>query len=359
MDAYLTRTEVTYRLNSEAAMQRNGHANNTRLILSALVSVPLLACAIAANAQIRFFRAYVQVRTLTIQSRHQEMLGNKTLALENLKAAQKLVLDNPDQFSALETTRLSDIVDTLENPSRTETSRPLRPSIDWILKSLDPLSEPKRFNANSVSIMSPAVNMLERAFRVVPKVVVVTSDVRRFSSNFRMGARDYRTAFNLEKQQLPFLGSATYGLTEFGLNNSLIDRWMATPRDKRIFVTGARSDTAYAQLISERYANGGFELFFYQNCKPLCDESTVGAFFGSSGQVIHIESPAAEQSVFVPVEVGLVAELNGTGRRILVIDSREFDQMETVGKLVISATLLVCTTDAVQNKDSLCLQFLQ
>ena len=169
---------------------------------------------------------------------------------------------------------------------------------------------------------SPVINVLERAFRVFPKVVVVTADVKIFSSNFRKGASDYQATFNLEKQRLPFFGTATYGLTGFGLNNSLIDRWMAAPKDKRVFVTGARSDTAYAQLTSERYANGGFELFLYQNCKPLCDESTVGAFFSSCGEVVHIEFPAAEQSAFVPVEVGLISELNGTGRRILVIDNK-------------------------------------
>ena len=42
---------------------------------------------------------------------------------------------------------------------------------------------------------------------------------------------------------------------------------------------GARSDEPYARILSERYEREGYVPYFYQDCKPLCLESTVGAFF--------------------------------------------------------------------------------
>ena len=313
------------------------------MLASLLAGVLLIGCAAALAFELPI-RIFEQVHTLTGQSLREETLGNPSLALKNITAAQRLVAENEHLFSQLEKQQLADIAQQLSKPSLTDASATPHPSYERMLKSLDPQAKARQFHVAPILRAPTVAETLARTFNFVPRIVIVSAAVKKFSEAFRRGARDPTAYFQTEKQLAKLMG----------LNVSLIDRWTAAPEDKRIFITGARSDEPYARILSERYGREGYVPYFYQDCKPLCLESTVGAFFGSAGEVIHVDSTDASKSDFIPVELGLISELRSGGRRMLVIKRSEFGDVETLGTMLIAATLLECAKEAVQFKDVSC-----
>lgn len=332
------------------------------------LTIALGVCLVPVNAACAYIvpirgTVHLQAYTLTLHSLQQYQSGNAVGALQSLSATKRLMLQKPDQFSPLERARVGALTTTiLSDVSLRNSPVKLNKSYEWVLNSLDPLSKYRQLQLDPPAPKSPAITVLENALRSVPKLIVVGPAARKFSIEFRTGMNDPQSTFDLEKVKSSLKASlfATDNtLHAFDHNSFRINAWLATPKEKRVFLTGARSDAPYVQKLKGRYESEGFMLFFYQDCKPLCDESTIGAFFGTSGTVVHIDSPGAKQSLFIPVEIGLISEHGGYGRKILVIDSSEFNSTTIKEGSKLVAAVLTCGTDALLDDDSLCGQLVR
>lgn len=287
----------------------------------------------------------------TLHSFQQYKAGNAVGALQGLTEVKRLMVNNPDLFALPERQNLGALIPTnLSDISLANRAAKLTKSYERLLKSLDPLS---KHQTDPPLSKSPTVAVLENALRAVPKLIWVGPAVRKFSIEFRAGMNDPESTFNL-KLSAPKQEASLFATWASDYNSFLINEWRATPREKRVFLTGARRDAPYVQKLKSRYASEGFMLFFYQDCTPLCDESTVGAFFGTSGAVVHIDSPGAAQSLFVPVETALISEHSGYGRKVIVIDNSELNSIAINESSIAIATLFTtCGLDALVNEDSL------
>ena len=138
-----------------------------------------------------------------------------------------------------------------------------------------------------------------------PSSVDVAPSVARFADAYWTGAKN-PGAF-LEVQAL--LSGPESEVTK------LLFRWAATPKAKRVFVTGSQGDWHDVQKLEAHYALSGYNLFFYLHCKPLCAEETIGALFATSGTALHVQSPRTLKSEFVPIEVASALAIDKEGER--------------------------------------------
>lgn len=159
---------------------------------------------------------------------------------------------------------------------------------------------------------------------------IVSISVKAFASKFLYGARNHEQ----------FLQGSSDSASASANNAALITRWTRTDKGKRIFVTGAHSDYAYVKALQARYEQDGYVLFFYLECLPLCQSETVGAFYATSGAAIHINSPSAAKSEYVPIEVAVIMSLEGKQPMI---------QLSTADGLIIYDPVDVLSADRPQS----------
>jgi hypothetical protein len=84
----------------------------------------------------------------------------------------------------------------------------------------------------------------------------------------------------------------------------LVDTWLNTPKSKRIFIIGSGSDSELVDRYSRDRQKHGYQTFFFLDCKPsLCNDADVGAMLATAGDVFYSNTPSAQQSRFVEVEL--------------------------------------------------------
>jgi len=84
----------------------------------------------------------------------------------------------------------------------------------------------------------------------------------------------------------------------------LVDAWLNTPKSKRIFIIGSGSDSELVDRYSRDRQKHGYQTFFFLDCKPnLCNDAHVGAMLATAGDVYYSNTPSAQQSRFVEVEL--------------------------------------------------------
>lgn len=228
-----------------------------------------------------------------------------------------------------------------------------------MLISLDPLQHSFKSKPQAAKESGYVRRSLQATWRAMPQPLFVEANVFQFGTQFRMGAKSPMETLFSEKYRLHVQDGSEARPPNPALhfseeNSDRIDAWLNAPPEKRVFVIGARRDAFYVQKLRERYASSGIQFFFYQDCTPLCRESTVGAFFRTASAVIKVDSVAAQHSKFIPLEKRLTAEHNKTGRRLLLIDGDEAMRLLNSGGGGGTATLLACEIDALVSEDPLC-----
>jgi hypothetical protein len=128
----------------------------------------------------------------------------------------------------------------------------------------------------------------------VSRISFVPVDVKRFLKQFGAGRQaPYRYLDEISTEYKP-----------------LVDKWLATPPDRRVFVVGSGTDAALVRGLRSSYEKLGYAVFFYEFCagyvRELCSPEVVGAFFGTAGKVLFADTPAAAASRFVPYEIATV-----------------------------------------------------
>jgi len=179
---------------------------------------------------------------------------------------------------------------------------------------LGPNGEKGLVNSNEVAVRLARDGAPTKQLSVMPSVL-------RFADAFWTGAHEPNKFLEIEALRQGSISTIT----------THIFRWISLPQSKRIFISGANSDLPQALRLQKLFESEGYSVFFYMRCKPLCNEATVGAFFGSAGTAIHIQSPTTPNSQFVPVEVAMALAIDAKGPMpttsnspsLLVLDTRE------------------------------------
>jgi hypothetical protein len=84
----------------------------------------------------------------------------------------------------------------------------------------------------------------------------------------------------------------------------LVDAWLKTPRDKRIFIVGSGKESELADSASRDLQKQGYRTFFFNDCKPiLCNDAHVGAMLATADNAYFLNTPLAQKSRFVEVEL--------------------------------------------------------
>ncbi len=240
--------------------------------------------------------------------------GDRTTAIKKLQEAHRMLSANPRAFPAPLRHDLDTAIERLSTADGDAATRAASEQLLAALEPIDPLGAKERYFAKRAPSMSAKVretlaSIAGALSRTVPEKVFVSASVKQFGDDFRGGVLLPLLALNKERQMRPSLAD-------------MITDWEQTPKEKRVFVIGARSDTQYVRALKTEYAVEGIKLFFYRDCgMPLCSEAAVGAFFGTAGQLIVSNSAAALASSYVTLEVKLTQDLHGTGPSVDIIDA--------------------------------------
>ncbi len=165
--------------------------------------------------------------------------------------------------------------------------------------------------------LQPLVAAWSAAGSHLPRVKVVEIDVKRFEQAFRIGAEDPYGSLAMEIERHPKL-------------RALVERWFATPPDKRVFRTLTKDDVFDAAAERERLEADGYMVFDYLDCQRellvLCDSTAIGAMAETSGVLVNVLSDSAGASAFLGVENRLLDELWLGGPVLLTVDANELRQ---------------------------------
>lgn len=139
---------------------------------------------------------------------------------------------------------------------------------------------------------------IDRGLRRPRWVGIAPRDVIGFVDSFKTGAR-----------------SPERFLSELGPENQTLLRvWQSTPKERRVFLVGSGQDLGLAMKLRADLEEKGFRLFFYKFCSQ-CSSEIVGAFYGTAGEAILMDTTHAGASRYVSQEVS-AAIGHQEGRRL-------------------------------------------
>jgi hypothetical protein len=139
---------------------------------------------------------------------------------------------------------------------------------------------------------------IDRGFRRPRWVGIAPRDVIGFVDSFKTGARSPER----------FLGELAPE------NQTLLRAWQSTPKERRVFLVGSGQDLDLALKLRADLEERGFRLFFYKFCSQ-CSSEVVGAFYGTAGEAILMDTRPAGASRYVSQEVS-AAIRHQEGRRL-------------------------------------------
>jgi hypothetical protein len=292
----------------------------------------LTACCSGVHAAAaRTVKPSVRVSELSRQSWHHFNNGNKKEGIRKLHEIRTIIGANPDLHTPNTKKFFHSTIEELEKSEKTIDIKIYTPLIGHTLKSLDPIG---KYNLSSYLVpdqaipkpqvkVSPADALVSIAGRLsntlMHSTITAPAAVKDFGEQFRGGTLNPIPTLEREMELWKRKNPATA---------EMIFWWLSTPKNKRVFVTGSKYDDKYVQTFRDQAEAEGHKLFFYKDCVPLCSQAAVGAFFASSSTWVHIDSPGARESPFVPVEIAAIHEYQGLGTRrttINIIDISEID----------------------------------
>jgi len=157
-------------------------------------------------------------------------------------------------------------------------------------------------------VPGPKLELLNKLGSVHSGFSIVEGTVKRFSEDFKTGARNPNR----------FLSE---------VRPELLDRWEKTPPEKRIFVIGAGKDSATISEWAESAKSDGYAVFFYKFCGrsggALCSSQAVGAMCATSGNTVLYPTSSAELSKYVEVEVKTARFLEGLDKQVVLISTSD------------------------------------
>ena len=157
----------------------------------------------------------------------------------------------------------------------------LQKLVKQIGRQVDDIPAGKRLSAQQKNLLIPLKKLGSR-------VKLVRIRVNQFYLGFLKGADDPDRYLESMRARQP----------------GVVDAWLSTPRSKRIYIIGSGSDSELVDRYSRDRHHRGYQTFFYLNCKPnLCNDADVGAMLATAGDVFYSNSPSAQQSRFVEVEL--------------------------------------------------------
>lgn len=165
------------------------------------------------------------------------------------------------------------------------------------------------------------VRFVQAALHRMPKLIYAAPAAKAFGRKFLQGAKDPTFYLNQLRRK----------------NANMLESWESVSPQFRVFVIASGEDLHDAKMLEKRLESNGFKVFFYKFCTDvngaLCDQEEVGAFFGTSGHVISIESFATKKSIFIPVETAITGGLLN-GSLVYVLSSEDLiSAMEPIAKL--------------------------
>ncbi len=97
-------------------------------------------------------------------------------------------------------------------------------------------------------------------------------------------------------------------------HRELVDQWLNTPEDKRVFLVGSAEDDTLSLSVRQRLQAEGHTVFFYLEClraaAALCAEEAVGAFCRTSHHVVVMGTRESLASPYVPLESRLAQQMH-------------------------------------------------
>lgn len=168
----------------------------------------------------------------------------------------------------------------------------------------------------------------------LPKVVYANSQAKAFSQSFLRGARDSKNRLRQLRAQ----------------RAALVDSWLQSAPEKRVFIIGASQDSREIRLLQRNLQRDGFATYFYKNCEAalaaLCTSEEVGAFFATAAHAVLVQSPSVALSGFIPVELATAHSLSSGG---MVLVFTPDDLMRAASRTAGSAQVVAATAGTQQS----------
>ena len=140
-----------------------------------------------------------------------------------------------------------------------------------------------------------------------PVFAFASWEVKQFVSRFTRGAREPDRHLKRIQQS----------------HAQLVNEWRAIPPERRVFLIGSGRDAGTIKELRQELRRQGFTAFFYDFCRDasgaLCREEVVGAFFGTAGHAVLVDSTAASASRYVSLELIASKQILANGFVIVVI----------------------------------------
>ena len=237
-------------------------------------------------------------------------------------------------------------------------ARPIPTTLDAIMHAPTSPSHASTHQSTTERLyrVASAVVGKQKSFQPVQVIALAKVAVKPFAQGFIRGA--LRPGHYLHEERMRPAPTSR--------NASIVLRWLATPNEKRIFVTGERGDESTARLLKRILSSKGFEVFFYLDCSPLCAPETVGAMFNSSGAIFHIES-RKQTSQYLPIEIMIIAAMQrrsgeievqpparSSPGRIVVYEPGILIQAEGLDRSVMQALVFDCVSPDSKPTAGLC-----
>ncbi|MEY4809590.1 MAG: hypothetical protein RLZZ206_3979 [Cyanobacteriota bacterium] len=166
---------------------------------------------------------------------------------------------------------------------------------------MDDIPVGKRHSPQQKNLLIPLKELGSGSAVKVTAVKVVNLRVWQFYHGFRKGADNPDRYLGFMRAKQP----------------SLVDAWLKTPRDKRIFIVGSGKESELADSKSRDLQKQGYRTFFFNDCKPIaCNDAHVGAMLATADNAYFLNTPLAQQSRFVEVEIA-------AARRFLGYEAKE------------------------------------
>lgn len=197
----------------------------------------------------------------------------------------------------------------------------LQKLVQQIRRQVDKIPAGKRHSPQQKNLLIPLKELGSG-----PAVKVVRIRVNQFFRRFLKGADDSDRYLGFMRARQP----------------RLVNAWLNTPRGKRIFIIGSGSDSELADRWSRDLHNHGYQTFFFRDCKPiLCNDADVGAMLATAGDAVYLNTPSAQQSRFVEVEIAAARRHLGYQEKgPIVIPAVEL--LETIRTQFQRSDLIVC-----------------
>lgn len=287
------------------------------------IALGLLLCLVtfpAAVPAVPLIKVKVRIEALHVQAQQQISVGNFSGAARTVKQMDGLVKNYPGVYSDYATgNNLKSLHSYLSTVPKDARKPDVLQSYMGRTKEIDSLTAHsvalRRADKEPKPPYRQLADIASKWATVIPKIMVAPPEVMEYGAAMRRGLKAPDEVLHQELMRRISTGDLKTA--------QLIERWTNTPKEKRVFVTAARSDEWRVQSLKALYGPEGYELFFYTDCVPLCEHETVAAFGRTADTRLDVLSPAAAESLHTQVE-----RLRLDERLILLIDQRTVDSVK-------------------------------